>query len=1005
MKTKLLLLLILLEINNLSAQEYLSTNKQIQLWKPTTKVVSLKDYYYAEEKADKVIWEVKYKGDVINGFASGNGKATYYAEGKKCLVYEGSFKNGLPNGMGKLEAFGQAKLILLNYVSSVDINYYNGQFINGMFEGEGHIYYYDKSSGLTSTYTYTGTFKNGKQSGTGEYSEIIELKDKNIKYSGLWLDGKKNGNGRYYGELYLSDENKSNVKILNAYDTYEGEWRDDMPNGKGKFTFSNGQSYDGDVMNGIMMGCGKITYSNGDYFVGKVENGEIADSGAYYFSNGNLKFDGNWISGEPSGMGKYADGNTTKNGYFVAGKCIGDEEPWLSRKNSVQPLNKSLYNNYKFYDLFNVNERYEKFLPVNNGTAIVFDNGKLLDLNNLQLYNFGNLYDYSNLNSTIGIRRDNSTFYIYDYLNKKTNKIEIKGITPAGYWVTPDGSMIVINKEKGGTLIVSAIDGKIINDIQIPGNCFFSIDNKYAVIVNMEYERHGSMISSYTVTKISITLISVMNSKILDTKKSSFDRRLKSLNFNFFDNNSINLRFDVEGSDSDYNENYKITNNKLEPIKSSPVESNNFVHYVNNTYYHKNLAHLINIIPCDNDQLKFNEEGKQKMPINGISVHYEKVEYKYYYYIKQLNNKINLNTTSASKRVYNFGDYFLDSLCTYTDDQINLGRKIITKDSLLIIPYYKNFSRYRDINFLRIYNISNLMKNVGFEKIIDYDKNMTQQRINDIYEKQKSNIELKKFRQAISHDEFIYVAPSNSRNLVDWVNSKSADEIRQGDKINVFVGGTVHNCSDTTYKVEVHVTIYTRKTTTALFILSETQQVQTFLKNYLTVKPGQTVPFLVCLKDLSSGYFNTGSGWGSRVVLDDPAYRVSIRKYDGEIEQETINNQKKLLNDILTYGNLKEEKSIFRLDENLTELNVYYLTKKEYEDLQFELKENNSYTSPKISKSIKTYKGNKCHFIVDPSKQYKVTILGNTYTPILKKGIVQMFIKENGEVTFEYNDK
>ena len=41
---------------------------------------------------------------------------------------------------------------------------------------------------------------------------------------------------------------------------YDGQWKDDYPNGKGIFVYSNGDMYTGSFINGVAHGEGVILY-------------------------------------------------------------------------------------------------------------------------------------------------------------------------------------------------------------------------------------------------------------------------------------------------------------------------------------------------------------------------------------------------------------------------------------------------------------------------------------------------------------------------------------------------------------------------------------------------------------------------------------------------------------------------------------------------------------------------------------------------------------------------
>lgn len=71
------------------------------------------------------------------------------------------------------------------------------------------------------------------------------------KYTGKCLNGLANGKGKSIGE-----------------DTYIGNFKDGMPDGKGKYLYKNGDIFQGYWKNGFKDGKGKFTYSiNGEKYI------------------------------------------------------------------------------------------------------------------------------------------------------------------------------------------------------------------------------------------------------------------------------------------------------------------------------------------------------------------------------------------------------------------------------------------------------------------------------------------------------------------------------------------------------------------------------------------------------------------------------------------------------------------------------------------------------------------------------------------------------------------
>ena len=62
-----------------------------------------------------------------------------------------------------------------------------------------------------------------------------------------------------------------------------------MKEGKGKYTWANGDYYEGEFKNDHYNGKGKYMWANGKYHVGKFQNWKREGKGkAYYLKNGNI---------------------------------------------------------------------------------------------------------------------------------------------------------------------------------------------------------------------------------------------------------------------------------------------------------------------------------------------------------------------------------------------------------------------------------------------------------------------------------------------------------------------------------------------------------------------------------------------------------------------------------------------------------------------------------------------------------------------------------------------
>ena len=107
---------------------------------------------------------------------------------------------------------------------------------------------------------------------------------------------KKRNNGKYLNGRYIYDDDKY----------YIGEFKDNIPNGKGIKYYKYGNIlYDGNFNNGIFEGNGKYIWENGEYYVGQFKNGLRHGKGTEYYSNGKTMYEGDYVNNKLEGNGKY----------------------------------------------------------------------------------------------------------------------------------------------------------------------------------------------------------------------------------------------------------------------------------------------------------------------------------------------------------------------------------------------------------------------------------------------------------------------------------------------------------------------------------------------------------------------------------------------------------------------------------------------------------------------------------------------------------------------------
>ena len=141
---------------------------------------------------------------------------------------------------------------------------------NGKYINEKYIWDDDKY--------YIGEFKNNLPNGKG----IKYYSNGNILFEGNFINGKFDGNGKYY----YDDGNY-----------FIGEYKNGLRNGRGTEYYRNGKiMYEGDFINNKMEGNGKYILEDGEYYIGQWKNGSPHGKGTLYYSNGKIMCEGNWIN-------------------------------------------------------------------------------------------------------------------------------------------------------------------------------------------------------------------------------------------------------------------------------------------------------------------------------------------------------------------------------------------------------------------------------------------------------------------------------------------------------------------------------------------------------------------------------------------------------------------------------------------------------------------------------------------------------------------------------------
>jgi hypothetical protein len=157
---------------------------------------------------------------------------------------------------------------------------------------------------------YTGPWKYNQPYMRGKM-DIFENNNTTIKatYDGPWMNGKPDGKDCKY-----------TTAIGN---TYVGEYKDGVMDGRGIFNYANGIKYDGEFKNGFMDGNGTVTYTNGSKYVGEIKRNVKSGYGVLTYSNG-TRYEGQWANNYKNGIGTLYSTNKVYTGQWLNGNPNGN---------------------------------------------------------------------------------------------------------------------------------------------------------------------------------------------------------------------------------------------------------------------------------------------------------------------------------------------------------------------------------------------------------------------------------------------------------------------------------------------------------------------------------------------------------------------------------------------------------------------------------------------------------------------------------------------------------
>ena len=134
---------------------------------------------------------------------------------------------------------------------------------------------------------------------------------------------KKYGKCTYEGYLFNNKRDGKGKFTYENGDYFIGNWHKGLRNGKGKLYNKNGSLiFEGNFVNDQMEGNGKYIYPTGEYYIGEWLDNREHGKGAIYYRNGSIKYEGDFVFGKFEGFGKfiYKDGD-----YFIGNWSNGEK--------------------------------------------------------------------------------------------------------------------------------------------------------------------------------------------------------------------------------------------------------------------------------------------------------------------------------------------------------------------------------------------------------------------------------------------------------------------------------------------------------------------------------------------------------------------------------------------------------------------------------------------------------------------------------------------------------
>jgi len=164
---------------------------------------------------------------------------------------------------------------------------------------------WNESPQLNETVTWSGDADMQDRATGNGVLQWYQSGRQSEKYDGHMQKGKENGKGvytwangdRYEGDFVGGKQTGKGLYTWHDGSRYQGDFANNKRTGKGIFTWANGARYQGDFVNDKLTGKGIFTLANGSRYFGDFVDNKIQGYGTLYAPDGKILFQGHWING------------------------------------------------------------------------------------------------------------------------------------------------------------------------------------------------------------------------------------------------------------------------------------------------------------------------------------------------------------------------------------------------------------------------------------------------------------------------------------------------------------------------------------------------------------------------------------------------------------------------------------------------------------------------------------------------------------------------------------